>query len=184
MIPIVGVALFVGCSPGAKERLKHFFFEVPEKPAAAEAEAEKKTPAEELPEAADLEQQYASIHPPYAQHDCKACHNPDSQMQVREDLSSWCGACHPRYFSDEVEHPPVAAGDCLMCHRPHRSEYKFLLANKVESLCADCHGGPEDLSQDAHSGPDAADCTKCHEVHFGSGPMLRPGISVPKEKEE
>jgi predicted CXXCH cytochrome family protein len=181
VIPTV-LCILLGCSPAARQRVKHFFFEIPEEqPAQASTEGGTAEPAESaLPTAPTPEPRFVSIHPPYAQHQCTACHNPGAKMEVRDDPAKWCAACHPRFFSDEVEHDPVASGDCTMCHQLHRSTHPHLLRDAVHTLCAECHGEADELGGDVHSGPDANECAKCHNPHFGSPPFLQPGYA--KEK--
>ena len=178
VIPIV-LCISLGCSPTARERIKHFFFEIPDEQA-ADASADNdsgEATDESLPVAPTPEPRFASVHAAYAQRQCNACHDPDAQMEVRGEPADYCAACHPRYFSDEVEHDPVASGDCSMCHQPHRSTYEHLLNDTVYTLCSECHGELEDLSEEAHSDPAAKNCTTCHEAHFGSAPLLRPGYA-------
>ncbi|MCK4658702.1 MAG: hypothetical protein KAV82_04195 [Phycisphaerae bacterium] len=174
LIPLFAVVA-LGCSEGARDRLTRFFFEVPGQTETAADNGEK--PASARQTAADQpEPQYASVHQPYAEHQCSACHDVGQRMRVVDDLASACGTCHKRYFGEEAAHGPVADGDCSECHMSHRSRYAHLLKSTVRDSCTgDCHD-PDDLSDvDAHGGPDADNCTTCHDPHFGSSPYLRAG---------
>jgi len=185
-----GLALLAvfGCSLAARERLKHFFFEVP----VAEAgdgvgqagNANHVVPVEDRPTLTLPPGRFVSVHEPFRSHDCEVCHNADAQMSVNTDNEETCGACHDRYFSSEVGHAPVAGGECLLCHDPHRSAFPALLLSAIGENCAQCHDAAEDLSQPAHAEAEGTNCTKCHDPHFGEPPLLRPGVGGPQEDKQ
>jgi len=171
-IPL-GLIAGLGCSQDARQRLKAFFFEIPEEgtpPAVVEAPS---PPSDELPTLALAESKYKSTHEPYRKRECSYCHDPENQRRVREDFMNVCSRCHTRYFGDEVGHAPVAEGECETCHEAHRSAEQRLLKQPVLEVCTECHDEPEDLSEDAHSGEGVEECTACHDAHFGSGALLK-----------
>jgi predicted CXXCH cytochrome family protein len=185
---VLTLAAIVGCSVTARERLKHFFFEVPEEPRPTTAgdsnHLESVVAVEAKPEFALPPGRFVSIHEPFRSHDCQACHDASKRMKVDSAAETTCGACHDRYFGEEVGHGPVAAGECLLCHDPHRSAFPALLTTAIGENCAQCHEASNDLSQPAHAGSDAAHCTQCHDPHFGAPPLLKPGIARPSEAEK
>jgi predicted CXXCH cytochrome family protein len=179
---LLAVVILVGCSPSARDRLKHFFFEIPDESAAAQpavdvAGAPGTSSSDAVATAGSpspAPTAFLSIHAPYDSNDCSACHQQDARMSVPKDQSESCGTCHERHFDeDEVMHQPVSEGDCSMCHVPHRSQYKGLLNRPVLTICSDCHE-PDDLSEEAHVPPTRDQCTLCHDAHFGEEYLLKP----------
>ena len=167
-------AVSVGCSQTTRDRMTHFFFEVPEEGKAADASvAPIDPPVYEPPRLSLPGSRFASNHPPFVRRECASCHDVEQRMSVREDLMQRCGNCHARYFTDEVGHSPVAEGECLTCHQMHRSTEASLLTMPLTELCVDCHDEPEDLSEAAHGQEGAERCTTCHDVHFGTSPLLK-----------
>ena len=172
-VVLLAVAVSVGCSSSARERLKAFFFEIPPEPQAQgvadiPADSPSEPPALSLPES-----KCVSLHPPYMARQCESCHDTAQRMQVRKDLADSCRGCHARYFGPEVGHAPVAQGQCAECHDMHRSDQPHLLKHPLLQTCVECHDEPTEVSKAAHGGPKVEQCTSCHDPHFGSGALLR-----------
>ncbi len=171
--PPACLVIALGCSPGARDQLKHFFFEVP---GAAEpvASTDPNAPQPyEVPRLVLPPARFVSNHKPYIQHQCVECHDTEGDKHVRENFLDVCRECHPRYYSDEATHPPVVDGECMVCHEPHRSTNPSLLRLSVFETCIDCHDEPEDLSPADHGSGDVENCVSCHDAHFGKSPQLK-----------
>ena len=178
----VGLAILVGCSQVARERLAAFFFEIPPEeavPVAADVPATGSTsrvvPLLDLPPP-----RFVSRHQPFVTHQCRSCHDAASRMAVRSEFLDSCKGCHARYFSADVGHAPVAQGECLTCHDMHQSVHQGLLKLATFDTCIECHDEPEDLSEPAHSTTGVENCTRCHDPHFGTGMLLKPGYAQAK----
>lgn len=154
-----------------------FFFEIPQQQHSSAAEVSEDQDLLPPPEFQirpnSPEPRIGSVHQPVAQRDCRSCHDPQSRMQVRSDAIDCCRSCHPRYFGTEVGHMPVSYRFCQECHTPHRSPHVYLLTQPLFDMCVRCHQRPEMLSPASHSGAGVENCTRCHDPHFGRGPLLR-----------
>ncbi|MCH8253251.1 MAG: hypothetical protein IID36_12440 [Planctomycetes bacterium] len=179
LIPM-GVVVTVGCSAAVRDRLAHFFFEIPDArspaPAFDSSDDVAVGAAPDRPRLVLPPEKYKSVHPPVVMRQCDACHRTDRRMTVPDDTRTTCGQCHEDYFGDEVGHAPVSIGECLTCHKPHRSEFEHLLTMGVGDLCIECHDEAEDLSEDAHSRDGVEHCTTCHDPHFGAPPFIKTGV--------
>lgn len=168
----------VGCSHAGRDRLKQFFFEIPEEQTGASSESlpDSTVPVPESPQLLLPGPRFVSTHPPFALRQCSECHDTGNTMEVGTHFMDSCGTCHPRYYTEDVRHEPVSQGECVACHTMHRSKHVRLLLMPVSELCIDCHEEPEDLSESAHSGDDAGQCLLCHDPHFGAEKLLRPEV--------
>lgn len=178
-VPLLLLLAAWGCSHTTRDRLMHFFFEIPDR-GATEAQADNVADAQAPPAPARsplapiVERRYRSVHAPVVARNCQVCHDVQRRMDApAEWMMVSCRSCHSRYFGDEVGHAPVAYRYCSGCHTPHRSEQPHLLTAPVFDVCMACHPRPENLSRKDHSGPDVESCTKCHDPHFGEGMLLR-----------
>ena len=74
---------------------------------------------------------------------CASCHNPHDGSRPKllkaDSVNELCYTCHAEKRGPFLfEHAPVRE-DCVSCHEPHGSNHKKLLAQKLPTLCWNCH---------------------------------------------
>jgi len=170
--------VIIGCASDTGDRLKRFFFEIPDESVTESDSIRAQHPHDGATDAPSdklilPEPRFASIHAPFADHECSACHDMSAKMAVAEDQIDSCGECHEDYFDEDlVMHEVVADGDCSLCHLPHRSEHRALLTQPLPDLCTDCHD-MDDLDEETHPVAKVNNCTACHSAHFGGEHLLK-----------
>lgn len=182
-LTVASIVIHLSCSLHTRQKWVTFFFDVPvETPVATDGAhpndsstggSNSTTKIRTVRSVSSAKP--TSIHPPYLERQCAACHEPENRMAVSAKVMDECNDCHERYFSDEVGHVPVARKQCLTCHEPHLSWEPHLLSRNLFKTCMQCHKKPENLSPEFHAGEDVQSCTKCHDPHFGSGFLLKQG---------
>ncbi len=176
----LAIAVALGCSHTTRDRLVHWFFEVPDESKVQEAAEPTTAPTHEPPTLKVAESKYKSTHKPVVARSCARCHDTSGNMRVsQEKMMGSCRVCHERFFSDEVTHDPVLEQQCTDCHSLHRSERLHLLKQPVLDLCVECHDEPDELSEEAHGGEGVEKCDSCHDAHFGEEALLKPGYTGP-----
>lgn len=191
---VLGTFLLAACSAHTKREWLPFFFDgVP--PEKTEGEAVPGPPADaegRMPEAPPLPAAAVApaktVHRPYGERSCDACHESRFSQKLRAPTGEICLLCHKNLFDGaSFRHAPAEDGSCLGCHNPHESEEKFLLTRKGQQVCRECHDDPSAAAH-AHVGETA--CQSCHDPHGGDNrlflktgtPPAPPGTapSVPK----
>ncbi len=180
----IALITVIGCSEVARDRLMHFFFEVPD-PAVMDRDAST-TPsvgahANPMPAlAASTPTDGWILHPPYEMQQCTECHVADSGMSFDASIDTACRQCHAPFFeSSRRPHMEDLDTECRACHHPHRSEVSALLRIPQPDLCWECH--PADLAETPpHAAAAGRGCTECHEVHYSDRPhmLLRDSVAT------
>jgi predicted CXXCH cytochrome family protein len=171
------MVLATGCDEVTKYRVLSFFFDgVPPPPGMVVANNAKQpgTGPSTGPASKPREEAVASIHAPFAGHQCMACHSSESSFQAATGVEA-CGKCHPSYYEnkpDDWTHGPVAVGRCSMCHKGHKSQYPGLLVKPQPELCFGCHQSVQVLSRPYHAQAARVPCSQCHDPHSAGNRLL------------
>jgi predicted CXXCH cytochrome family protein len=129
--------------------------------------------AEECLDCHDRSSAAVSVHQPYQDNECTACHGEhpeDGGLVLNEKGSALCAQCHGLFDDDyKRAHQGLTAGkvDCLSCHNPHASSAPklarpatYLHRPLVSGDCAACHkeGGALRATSTMLL------CGRCHDV--------------------
>jgi len=110
-----------------------------------------------------------NVHPPYADHNCTACHESEFSQKMIGKPGAVCFGCHTElqktFVAGKVKHQPVAEGDCVSCHNPHQSINRKLLVKTGPALCLTCHDDPLAAGKVRHQAVESGDCLDCHAPH-------------------
>ena len=110
-----------------------------------------------------------TIHQPYKEHQCDACHQTGSLVMPQPGL---CYQCHEDFAAKfTFLHGPVSGGYCTECHHPHQGERK-LLKRKGQELCFYCHEKEQVFANEVHAEIGETMCTECHNPHGGTDKFL------------
>jgi len=111
-----------------------------------------------------------SSHPPFADKNCRGCHNFKKINLLIVPADQLCEKCHIDFVQGKGDyiHGPVAVLDCLACHLPHESKYKSLLRKSLRDICGKCHQ-EERLAVNMHNAvmDHNMKCVDCHDAHGG-----------------
>lgn len=170
---VLGAALLLSaCGAASRDKLLRTFFDgVP--PAAESPTGPPAEPAQEGgPSVAPVARESRTLHEPYRDGDCSACHDPKRGHRVPADRKL-CFRCHEEdEFRGAVLHDPVSEGECTVCHDPHESPWPALARHPMPGLCHECHD-PDRLERaSVHRSGKGNDCLACHEPHRSRKPRL------------
>ena len=121
------------------------------------------------------------VHPPYNEHNCKACHESQYSVRMKGTQKLVCFACHDDFLAKaKYKHSPADDGSCTVCHNPHESNEPKLLLKAVPALCTDCHDDVMGNSKFRHSPVESGDCLVCHGAHHSQEEklLLRQGQAL------
>ena len=167
---LVILVFFAGaCSPSNRHRVLSFFFDgVPDRESDSSMTS---LPESQITEAHDTliiksEALFASIHYPYQDRQCDACHTPEDVGSLTMEEPDLCYLCHVD-FNEEFPalHGPVDAGFCSACHLPHESRNEKLLVASGNELCFPCHVAEEVSQPKEHTDIGTQLCINCHDPH-------------------
>lgn len=182
---LIGTLMVAGCSSEARNRFKHWFFEIPDETTgttadhiAGDASQRSEILAFQPTERSLIPHRFTSMHPPFLLRSCQECHDSSNRMVVADKMLVSCQRCHSGYFREAPGHFPTTEGQCTECHNMHRSSQPALLNQPLYDVCIECHDEAEDLSQPIHTVAYVERCTACHDPHFGESPLLRTNAQV------
>ena len=126
---------------------------------------------------------YDHVHPPVARAMCGQCHEPPGSpkgFQPKLAGVALCKGCHAQKVNSMLDrnrvHWAVLGGDsCLGCHSPHAGKDKGMVKGNMVTVCGACHADTikrQALSETKHKPISDGQCTKCHDPHGSSAPLL------------
>jgi predicted CXXCH cytochrome family protein len=158
-------------------------------------------PCGECHEKKDIGAGSRSVHPPFDEDDCTACHGDhgdEGRLVLAAVGNALCEGCHESADPGFLKaHRDIRGSKvvCTSCHDPHRSaEEHLLLPNRhrplafgrcdpchrfdgklhkpVRELCLGCHGGEEFARRIGHGPVKRGECLACHDPHASRLPAL------------
>lgn len=178
----VAVATFgFGCSRQTRYEVLTFFFTGVPPLEGEKAPSQSVSPEEGATKTAAVEQTVPEAsrpmekHPPFAEGNCDACHNPSEGNKLYKEP---CFRCHKSFAATyKWVHGPAAVGFCNTCHEPHQSRNEFLLISKSTEICFKCHVKADIFSTPYHEKVRNRVCFDCHNPHGGPDRrFLKEGI--------
>ncbi|MBW2273860.1 MAG: hypothetical protein JRG96_11345 [Deltaproteobacteria bacterium] len=117
----------------------------------------------------------AFVHAPYAERNCRACHETEAGAILKSPKGGLClASCHTDLLAHaEFRHGPVNLEACLPCHEYHDSEHPDLLVEAGDALCYRCHLRRDFASTSHRDSSVEGTCTGCHDPHRGDDPLFR-----------
>ena len=134
-----------------------------------------------------------TIHPPFENGDCTACHAAAGSPEPFATVTSQdrlCGKCHADQVVASREassgHISAGGGNCTACHNPHAGDGPSMLLRDQQSVCLSCHnpGGASSGEAERYrthaEGKEDGDlpCSTCHAPHGSEQPLLFVSDSV------
>jgi len=110
--------------------------------------------------------EHASRHRPWAEKNCRGCHNFKAKNKLKRPLNKICFLCHKNFIQGTFVHGPVAVGACTACHNPHSTGNPSLLKRPLKTICFKCHKEKR-LAAQMHAKiiANGMYCVDCHDPH-------------------
>ena len=170
LLIVTATFFMAGCSPETKYRILSTLFDGVPPPASRTAPKTTAAAKDSTAKPASLtmaapKPRY-SIHPPYRDKECDACHERERGNRLTDPLPDLCYGCHDD-FRDSLAylHGPVAAGQCTACHNPHMTKKPHLLKHSGNALCLFCHDKNRLAQTKTHADKMGQNCQQCHDPH-------------------
>lgn len=178
---------YLGCStPEARYRTLSMFFdgvpppagllvELPEWARDPNRPGSNQAGATTQPVAAATQPKDFFFHKPYADRNCKGCHDLEKGFQALQINANLCQKCHRDHIQLEPEdwvHGPTVLGQCNLCHLAHKSEFPGLAVAAQPELCLRCHGDSFLEENAFHAALPDKTCSNCHDPHAAGNRLL------------
>jgi len=175
--------LLLACSPESRLATLSFFFDGV--PTPADTSANPALPGLQqntsgTDSAIVFIQLAGSIHEPYKEKNCMACHDKNNVGELLKEEPSLCYGCHTDFNTTfSTLHGPVDAGFCSSCHKSHDSKNEKLLLEPGNDLCYPCHVASEVERPKEHLDIGNERCIHCHDPHgVDKESVIRKAIPV------
>lgn len=121
------------------------------------------------------------VHKPFAQDDCRRCHDAAGNILASARDARACLECHDKLMAAKpVMHGPVIAGACIKCHAAHESPFAALLITDQQPLCTQCHDRGTLSRRSTGHLSSRRSCLECHVAHGAPNKhLLRPDFVSP-----
>ena len=158
-------------------------------------------PCSKCHEKKDIGAGFRSVHPPFEEDDCTACHGEHGdkgRLVLAAAGNALCEGCHEDTDKAFLKAHNYIRGSkvvCTSCHDPHRStEEHLLLPNRhrplafgrcdschrfdgtlqkpVRELCLGCHAKEQFTRRVTHWPVNQGECLSCHDPHASRQPSL------------
>ena len=168
LVTVLSVALVVtGCSSQSRHTLLTVFFTGVDPVAPVQVTSSNSPVAGALVQpAVHAPQQTETLHKPFMERKCSACHIDNQSEQLRASGRELCWDCHRKLLDTaKIVHPLVAKGKCDQCHAAHKSTEHYLLLRPAQSLCLGCHASATMEQVKGHATMGTEACLGCHDPH-------------------
>ena len=166
LLAIVNLSLMIlytaGCTSEQKHKVLSFFFDGVPPPGSETAKESRDGKKTDKVSQAGGPLRKGSVHKPFGNNTCTACHQPNQITELRTERDNLCWSCHSDLLKGTLQqHGPAVSGQCLICHDAHKSERNYLLKLDARDLCLFCHEANIRHGKEGQF----INCTFCHSPH-------------------